>query len=261
MRRFVIGTAGHVDHGKTTLVRALTGVETDRLPEEKRRGISIELGFAPLDLGDGMQASIVDVPGHRRLVRTMIAGASGMELVMLVVAADEEVMPQTREHVAVCELLGIHRALIVVTKADSVDADLAGVATEEARVLLGARWTAESVTCSARTGEGIEQVRAALRHALKALPVPTKKEHVRLGVDRVFTRPGGRHGRHRNSRGGVRCGRRRAQAGRRGWSSRNDCPGAARARRRRGARVCSPTRPGHQSCGDRARGRTSGATS
>ncbi len=132
MRRFVIGTAGHVDHGKTTLVRALTGVDTDRLPEEKQRGISIDLGFAPLDLGD-LHASVVDVPGHRRLVRTMIAGAAGMELVMLVVAADEGVMPQTREHVAVCELLGLDRAVIVVNKADAVDPDLAALAGEEAR--------------------------------------------------------------------------------------------------------------------------------
>src|SRR3984957_4188498 len=121
MRRVVIGTAGHVDHGKTTLVRAPTGVDTDRLPEEKRRGITIELGFAPPDLGEGPVAGVVDVPGHRRLVRAMIAGAAGMELVMLVVAADEGVMPQTREHVAVCELLGIERAVVVVTKTDAVD--------------------------------------------------------------------------------------------------------------------------------------------
>ena len=187
MRRFVIGTAGHVDHGKTTLVRALTGVDTDRLPEEKRRGISIELGFAPLDLGDGLVASVVDVPGHRRLVRAMIAGATGMELVMLVVAADEGVMPQTREHVAVCELLGLTRALVVVTKADAVDAELAGVAGEEAKALLGERWRADVVTCSAKTGEGLEGVRAALRRALAELPEPAKREHVRLGVDRVFT--------------------------------------------------------------------------
>ncbi|HTQ42352.1 MAG TPA: GTP-binding protein, partial [Polyangiaceae bacterium] len=145
MRRFVIGTAGHVDHGKTTLVRALTGVDTDRLPEEKARGISIELGFAPIELGDGVRASIVDVPGHRKLVRAMIAGASGMELVMLVVAADEGVMPQTREHVAVCELLGISRAVVVVTKSDAVDAELVQVAAEEARGLLGERWHADVV--------------------------------------------------------------------------------------------------------------------
>ncbi|HEY1690909.1 MAG TPA: selenocysteine-specific translation elongation factor [Polyangiaceae bacterium] len=186
-RRFVVGTAGHVDHGKTTLVRALTGVDTDRLPEEKRRGISIELGFAPLDLGEGLVASVVDVPGHRRLVRAMIAGATGMELVMLVVAADEGVMPQTREHVAVCELLGVTRAVVVVTKADAVDAELAAMAGEEARGLLGDRWTAEVVGCSAKTGAGLDDVRAALRRALRALPPRAAREHVRMGVDRVFT--------------------------------------------------------------------------
>jgi selenocysteine-specific elongation factor len=187
MRRFVIGTAGHVDHGKTTLVRALTGVDTDRLPEEKRRGISIELGFAPLDVGGGLLASIVDVPGHRRLVRAMIAGATGMEAVMLVVAADEGVMPQTREHVAVCELLGVTRALVVVTKSDAVEPELAQLAGDEARALLGARWQAEAVTCSARTGAGLDEVRTALRRMLAALPEPARREHPRLGVDRVFT--------------------------------------------------------------------------
>ncbi len=186
MRRFVIGTAGHVDHGKTTLVRALTGVDTDRLPEEKQRGISIELGFAPLDLGD-LHASIVDVPGHRRLVRTMIAGAAGMELVMLVVAADEGVMPQTREHVAVCELLGLDRAVIVVNKADAVEPELAALAGEEARELLGSRWRADVVLCSARTGEGIEKLREALRRALQSLPPPPPPGPVRVGVDRVFS--------------------------------------------------------------------------
>jgi selenocysteine-specific elongation factor len=186
MRRFVIGTAGHVDHGKTTLVRALTGVDTDRLPEEKQRGISIELGFAPLDLGD-IHASIVDVPGHRRLVRTMIAGAAGMELVMLVVAADEGVMPQTREHVAVCELLGLDRAVIVVNKADAVEPDLAALAGEEARELLGARWRADVVLCSARTGEGIDRLRETLRGALSSLPPPPPPGPVRIGVDRVFS--------------------------------------------------------------------------
>jgi selenocysteine-specific elongation factor len=185
MRRFVIGTAGHVDHGKTTLVRALTGVDTDRLPEEKQRGISIELGFAPLDLGD-LHASIVDVPGHRRLVRTMIAGAAGMELVMLVVAADEGVMPQTREHVAVCELLGLDRAIVVVNKCDAVEPELAALAGEEARELLGPKWRADVVLCSARTGEGIDRLRDALRSALGSLPPPVPGK-MRVGVDRVFT--------------------------------------------------------------------------
>jgi len=187
MRRFVVGTAGHVDHGKTTLVRALTGVDTDRLPEEKARGISIELGFAPIELGDGVRASIVDVPGHRKLVRAMIAGASGMELVMLVVAADEGVMPQTREHVAVCELLGISRAVVVVTKSDAVDAELVQVAAEEARGLLGERWHADVVTCSAKTGEGLDRLKTTLRTALLALPAPARSDAARLGVDRVFS--------------------------------------------------------------------------
>ncbi len=185
MRRFVIGTAGHVDHGKTTLVRALTGVDTDRLPEEKQRGISVELGFAPLQLGN-LHASIVDVPGHRRLVRTMIAGAAGMELVMLVVAADEGVMPQTREHVAVCELLGLDRAIVVVNKCDAVERDLAVLAGEEARELLGPRWRADVVLCSARTGEGIDGLREALRDALSSLPPPAPGK-MRAGIDRVFS--------------------------------------------------------------------------
>jgi selenocysteine-specific elongation factor len=182
----IVGTAGHVDHGKTTLVKALTGIDTDRLPEEKKRGISIELGFAPLDLGDGLRASIIDVPGHRKLVRAMIAGAMGIELVMLVVAADEGVMPQTREHVAVCELLGIRRALVVVTKIDAVDADLAGVAEEEVRGLLGG-WSVDVVRCSAKTGEGVERVRTALREALLTLASRPRGRSARLGVDRVFT--------------------------------------------------------------------------
>lgn len=187
MRRFVLGTAGHVDHGKTSLVRALTGVDTDRLPEEKRRGITIELGFAPWDLGDGVSVSLIDVPGHRRLVHTMIAGAIGMELVLLVVAADEGVMPQTREHIAACELLGLRRAVVAVTKLDRVGREVAALAGDEARDLLGDRWEAEVVCCSARTGEGIEDVRAAVRRALAAIPPPRPSARARLSVDRVFS--------------------------------------------------------------------------
>ena len=118
MKHAVIGTAGHVDHGKTTLVFALTGVATDRLPEEQRRGITIELGFAPWRIDDDLLISIIDAPGHRRLVHNMIAGASGIDVVLLVVAADEGVMPQTREHVAACKLLGVERAVVAVTKLD-----------------------------------------------------------------------------------------------------------------------------------------------
>ncbi len=204
MRRFVLGTAGHVDHGKTTLVRALTGIDTDRLPEEKRRGITIELGFAPWSLAGGgggaapldgakppseerIEVSIIDVPGHRRFVHTMIAGATGMEVVMLVVAADEGVMPQTREHVAACELLGIRRAVVVVTKMDRVGEELARLAGDEAVELLAGRMQAEVVLCSARTGEGLEAVRDAVRRALTALPPPASAPRSRLGVDRVFS--------------------------------------------------------------------------
>jgi selenocysteine-specific elongation factor len=187
VRRYVLGTAGHVDHGKTTLVRALTGVDTTHLPEEKRRGITIELGFAPWSLGDGLEVSIIDVPGHRKLVHTMIAGAIGMELALLVVAADEGVMPQTREHIAALELLGLRRAIIVVTKTDRVDAELAELAGLEARELLGARFETEVVACSARTGEGIEAVRAAIRRQLLALGPARVSARARLGVDRAFS--------------------------------------------------------------------------
>jgi selenocysteine-specific elongation factor len=187
VRRFVLGTAGHVDHGKTTLVRALTGIDTDRLPEEKKRGITIELGFAPWSLGDGLEVSLIDVPGHRRFVHAMIAGAIGIEVVLLVVAADEGVMPQTREHVAACELLGITRAVVAVTKLDRVGAELAALASEEAMELLAGRFEAEAVACSARTGEGIEAVREAVRRALRKLGPPRPSARARLSVDRVFS--------------------------------------------------------------------------
>ena len=187
MRRFVIGTAGHVDHGKTSLVRALTGIDTDRLPEEKKRGITIELGFARWDLGDDVEASIIDVPGHRRLVHAMIAGAMGIEGVLLVVAADEGVMPQTREHVAICELLGIRRAVVVVTKCDLVDADLASLASEEARELAARSMRVEVVRCSAKTGDGISSVRSAVIRMLEAERAVRTSDRARLSVDRVFT--------------------------------------------------------------------------
>jgi selenocysteine-specific elongation factor len=187
MRRFVLGTAGHVDHGKTTLVQALTGVDTDRLPEEKRRGITIELGFAPWRIAEGMDVSIIDVPGHRRFVHTMIAGAAGIELVLLVVAADEGVMPQTREHIAACELLGIRRAVVAVTKEDRVGRELAILAGEEARELLGERFEAEIVPCSARARTGLDDVRAAVERAPRALPPPPASSRARLHIDRAFS--------------------------------------------------------------------------
>jgi selenocysteine-specific elongation factor len=186
-RRFVVGTAGHVDHGKTTLVRALTGIDTDRLPEEKRRGITIELGFAPLALPGGLEVSLVDVPGHKRLVHTMIAGAAGMELVLLVVAADEGVMPQTREHLAACELLGIRRVVVALTKLDRTPRDLAELAAEEVGELLAGRFEHATVLCSARTGEGIDDLRNVLARELgKLAPAPIDRP-AHLAIDRVFS--------------------------------------------------------------------------
>ncbi|HEU4996594.1 MAG TPA: GTP-binding protein, partial [Gemmatimonadaceae bacterium] len=119
----ILGTAGHIDHGKTALVRALTGVDTDRLPEEKRRGITIDLGFAPLALSNGLTLGVVDVPGHEAFVRTMVAGATGIDVALLVIAADEGPMPQTREHLAILELLDVRRVIVALTKSDLVDAD------------------------------------------------------------------------------------------------------------------------------------------
>jgi selenocysteine-specific elongation factor len=189
----VVGTAGHIDHGKTSLVRALTGVDTDRLPEEKARGITIELGFAPLELGDGTRVSLVDVPGHEGLVRTMVAGASGIDLALLVVAADEGVMPQTREHVAICELLGLSRAVVALTKIDIAAADVAELAEAEVVDLLASTALAGApvVRVSAQTGAGVEALRAALRaQALAAQPHTQRAGPPRLAIDRAFAARG-----------------------------------------------------------------------
>src|SRR5512147_2792438 len=158
MKRVVVGTAGHIDHGKTSLVRALTGIDTDRLREEKRRGITIELGFAHLALPDGTVAGVVDVPGHERFVRAMAAGAGGVDLVVLVVAADEGVMPQTREHLDICRLLGASRGLVAVTKSDLLP-DLGPgwlpLLTQEIQAAVRGTFLegAPVVPCSARSGE------------------------------------------------------------------------------------------------------------
>ncbi|MSP25377.1 MAG: selenocysteine-specific translation elongation factor [Myxococcales bacterium] len=190
MRHAVIGTAGHVDHGKTSLVHALTGVMTDRLPEEQRRGITIELGFAPWKLGEDWLVSVIDAPGHRRLVHHMIAGASGIDLVLLVVAADEGVMPQTREHVAACRLLGVRRAVVAVTKLDRADEELGELAGEEARELCAAHGiTATVVCCSSVTGAGLDALRAEVERAVSegdAAASTRAGRRVRLAVDRVL---------------------------------------------------------------------------
>jgi selenocysteine-specific elongation factor len=164
MTALTLGTAGHIDHGKTALVAALTGVDTDRLPAEKARGISIELGYAPLALPSGRRLSVVDVPGHERFVRTMVAGATGIDLYLMVVAADDGVMPQTVEHAAVLAALGVGDGVVAVTKADL--ADPARAQLEAGELLPGA----VVVPCSARTGAGVEQVRAALDAIAARLP-------------------------------------------------------------------------------------------
>jgi selenocysteine-specific elongation factor len=177
-----LGTAGHIDHGKTALIRALTGVDTDRLPEERRRGISIDLGYAALTLPSGRRLSVVDVPGHERFVRTMVAGATGIDLYLMVVAADDGVMPQTREHAAVLAALGVRTGVVAVTKADLVDPVLAA---GEAAALLP---EAEVVAVSARTGAGLGELAAALERAAGRVPGRAGAPGgLRLHVDRSFT--------------------------------------------------------------------------
>jgi selenocysteine-specific elongation factor len=187
----IVGTAGHVDHGKTSLVKALTGIDTDRLPEEKRRGITLELGFAHLDLA-GTRIGVVDVPGHERFVKAMAAGAGGIDLVMLVVAADEGVMPQTREHVDICSLLGVRQGLIVVTKADLLPTLGEGwleLLTQDLRSLTSGTFLegAPLLTVSAKSGEGLEALKRALGDRLGQLAARPAEGPVFLPIDRVFT--------------------------------------------------------------------------
>jgi selenocysteine-specific elongation factor len=180
-----VGTAGHIDHGKTWLVRALTGKDTDRLPEERRRGISIDLGYAPLVLADGRRLSLIDVPGHERFVRTMVAGATGIDLFLLVVDAAEGARPQTHEHLAVLRLLGVESGVVAVTKADTVDAETLAIAVDEAGGLVPER---EVVAVSAKTGVGIDELRAALTRAADSTQqTVVRAGPTRLYVDRVFT--------------------------------------------------------------------------
>lgn len=187
-RRVVIGTAGHIDHGKTALVKALTGVDTDRWEEEKRRGITIDLGFAPLALGVELDVSVVDVPGHEGFIRNMLAGATGIDLAILVIAADEGVMPQTEEHLAILELLGIRRGIPVLAKSDAVDAEwLALVRGEVAARLASSRVQWEPpIATSAITGAGLDELRGALRRIAGELDDRPEEDYFRLPIDRVF---------------------------------------------------------------------------
>ena len=192
LRPLVLGTAGHIDHGKTLLVKALTGIDTDRLAEEKKRGISIELGFAHLDLYSGQRLGVVDVPGHEKFVRNMLAGATGIDLVLLVVAADDGVMPQTREHLAIIDLLGITEGVVAITKSDLVDSDWLALVEEDVRALLSGTPLAEApiVPVSAKTGKGLDELRFVLDEVAARVKEHRDDAPARLPVDRVFSMAG-----------------------------------------------------------------------
>ena len=194
MIHVVVGTAGHIDHGKTALVKALTGIDTDRLPEEKARGITIDLGFAYIEEpagpdGDGLTIEVVDVPGHERFVKNMLAGVGGIDLAMLVIAADEGAMPQTREHLAICSLLHIKSGLVVLTKRDLVEADWLELVRDDVAGLTRGTFLdgAPVMAVSARTGEGLDELRAALRGLARTVAPKPTDQLPRLPIDRVFT--------------------------------------------------------------------------
>ncbi len=192
MKRIVIGTAGHIDHGKTTLIKAITGIDCDRLKEEKERGITTELGFAHYRFGEGLLVGIVDVPGHEKFVRHMVAGAWGIDMVLLVVAADEGVMPQTREHLDICELLGLKRGIVAITKTDLVDDDMIELVREDIKDFLSGRSLegAPVIPVSSTTGENIPLLRDLVEGAAREIDERSREGIFRLPVDRVFTLKG-----------------------------------------------------------------------
>ncbi len=190
-KHVIVGTAGHIDHGKSALVEALTGTNPDRLEEEKRRGITIDLGFAFLDLDD-VRIGFVDVPGHERFVRNMLAGAGGIDVVLLVVSADESLMPQTREHFDICRLLGIPRGIVAITKSDLVDAEMLGLVRLEIEEFARSSFLdgAPIVPVSARTGAGLDVLRQELQRAARDAPAKDATRHFRLPIDRAFATKG-----------------------------------------------------------------------
>jgi selenocysteine-specific elongation factor len=192
MKNIIIGTAGHIDHGKTALVRALTGIDTDRLNEEKRRGISIDLGFAHLQLSENVRLGLVDVPGHERFIKNMLAGVSGIDLVLLVIAADESIKPQTREHFDICMLLGIRKGMVVLTKSDLAAGDLLELARLEAGEFVRGSFLEDApmVAVSATTGAGLDELRAELAKLAAAVPEKDASQYFRLPIDRAFAMRG-----------------------------------------------------------------------
>ncbi len=191
IKHVIVGTAGHIDHGKSSLVEALTGTNPDRLEEEKRRGITLDLGFAFLDL-DGVRLGLVDVPGHERFVRNMLAGAGGIDLVLLVIAADEGIKPQTREHFEICRLLGIPRGIIAITKSDLVDSDSLELVRLEIEEFVDGSFLegAPIVAVSARSGAGLDELKSVLRSAAQAVAVKDATQNFRLPIDRSFAMKG-----------------------------------------------------------------------
>ncbi|MFW5730832.1 MAG: selenocysteine-specific translation elongation factor, partial [Desulfonatronovibrionaceae bacterium] len=188
----IMGTAGHIDHGKTTLIKALTGIECDRLVEEKKRGITIELGFAFMDLDRDLRLGIIDVPGHEKFVKNMVSGASGIDFVLLVIAADEGVMPQTREHLEICTLLGIKTGLVALTKTDVADEELLELVQEDVQEYLQGTFLKDApvVPVSAHTGQGLETLTAHLREMASSFSIQRRADLFRLPVDRIFTMRG-----------------------------------------------------------------------
>jgi len=191
MPSIIIGTAGHIDHGKSALVRALTGTDPDRLPEEKKRGITIDLGFADLEIDD-LRLGFVDVPGHERFVKNMLAGAHGIDVLALVIAADEGVMPQTIEHFDICRLLGVNKGVVVITKTDLVDEEMLLLVQEDARELVAGSFLdgAPIVPVSSRTGAGLERLRSTLKTIADEVPPKSSDLVTRLPIDRAFSMKG-----------------------------------------------------------------------
>src|SRR5689334_22691440 len=189
MKHIIVGTAGHIDHGKTALVKALTGIDADRLEEEMRRGITIDIGFAHLALTPTLRLGFVDVPGHERFIKNMLAGVGGIDMVLFVIAADESIKPQTREHFDICRLLGIPRGVIALTKSDLVDPDILELVRLEAEELVAGSFLegAPIVPVSSTTGAGLDALRQALASVAANVVEKDAGGHFRLPLDRAFT--------------------------------------------------------------------------